>query len=68
MTAPDKPLETTTVACDICLKEIPASQARNEEVLDYVVHFCGLECYATWKGQAKPVPDNAEHDAETSIA
>jgi uncharacterized protein DUF3330 len=67
MTTPDKPFEATTVVCDVCLKEIPASEAKNEEALDYVVHFCGLDCYTTWKQRIKPVPDNAEHVAEAPI-
>ena len=37
------------IACDICLKEIPASGAKNEETSDYVLHFCGIDCYAKWK-------------------
>ena len=42
------------IACDICLKEIPASGAKNEEASDYVFHFCGIDCYAKWKD-----PDNS---------
>lgn len=42
------------VACEVCLKEIPASSAKNEEVRDYVAHFCGIDCFAEWKeGQQK---------------
>ena len=37
------------VACDVCLKEIPRSEAKVEEASDYVVHFCGLECYDKWR-------------------
>jgi hypothetical protein len=39
------------VACEICLKEIPVSEAKSEEASGYVAHFCGLECYAIWKAQ-----------------
>ena len=39
------------VACDICLKEIPVSEARSCEATDYVIHFCGLECYEKWRTQ-----------------
>ena len=39
------------VACEICLKEIPVSEAKSEEASDYVAHFCGLECYAIWNAQ-----------------
>ncbi|MDX2504401.1 MAG: DUF3330 domain-containing protein [Gammaproteobacteria bacterium] len=39
------------VACEICMKEIPVSEAKSEEATDYVAHYCGLECYAIWKAQ-----------------
>ena len=41
------------IACEICMKEIPVSEAKSEEASGYVAHFCGLECYATWKAQQK---------------
>jgi uncharacterized protein (DUF736 family) len=37
------------VECEVCLKEIPASEAKNEEASDYVLHFCGLECFDKWR-------------------
>jgi len=40
-----------TVACEVCLKEIPASEASSEEATDYVIYFCGLDCYQTWSSQ-----------------
>lgn len=39
------------VSCEVCLKEVPLSVAVDFEVGDYVAHFCGLECYAQWKGR-----------------
>ncbi len=45
--------EDELVACEICLKEIPVSEAKNEEAADYVMHYCGLECYAIWQAQQK---------------
>lgn len=39
------------VECEICLKEIPVSEAKSEEASGYVAHFCGLECYEIWKEQ-----------------
>ena len=49
----DKPVpkEPETVTCEVCLAEIPASVATNEEAEDYVHHFCGLHCYAQWKAR-----------------
>lgn len=46
-----KPDADTHVPCEVCMKEIPVSEARSEEASDYVAHFCGLECYAKWKQQ-----------------
>ena len=43
------PEEPTLIDCEICFKEIPDSVAMTEEGEDYVVHFCGLDCYAAWK-------------------
>lgn len=47
------------VTCEVCLKEVPASVAVDLEVGGYVAHFCGLECYARWKGR-----NAAEADTE----
>ena len=44
----EKLTETEKVACEVCLKEVPHSETEMEEVSDYVVHFCGLECYEKW--------------------
>jgi Domain of unknown function (DUF3330) len=41
--------EVEMVACDICCKEVPVSEAKIPEAVDYVAHFCGLECYAKWQ-------------------
>lgn len=37
--------------CEICLREIPVSEAKSEEAVDYVTYYYGLECYAIWKQQ-----------------
>lgn len=41
-----------TVACQICLKEIPRSVAESAEAVEYVYYFCGPECYTEWRGEA----------------
>lgn len=51
MREPEQPSDPETVPCSVCLKEIPLSEAMNEEAVDYVLHFCGLECYAIWEKQ-----------------
>lgn len=40
------------VPCDVCHKEIPLSEAMRFETEDYVAHFCGLECFSTWKDRS----------------
>jgi len=44
------PLEhpDNTIACEICLKEIPQSVAHSHEGPEYVYHFCGDTCYMQW--------------------
>jgi hypothetical protein len=39
------------VSCDVCLKEVPKSEAQSPEGSDYVLYFCGLDCYEQWKKQ-----------------
>lgn len=43
--------EDEKIPCDICRKEVPLSEAKTSEAVDYVAHFCGLDCYAEWKRQ-----------------
>ena len=51
MTTGEKPADVGRVACEVCLKEVPRSEAIVPEATDYVVHFCGLDCYEKWKQQ-----------------
>ncbi|HEY5602811.1 MAG TPA: DUF3330 domain-containing protein [Gammaproteobacteria bacterium] len=44
------------VECEICLKEIPISEAKNQEASDYVFYFCGQDCFEKWR--------NSEDEAE----
>ncbi len=56
MVTTDKPAEATVVSCEVCLKQVPVSEATVAEAADYFVHFCGLECYAKWKQQRGEPP------------
>lgn len=47
------PSDPDRVPCEVCFKEIPVSKAMSEAAVDYVLHFCGLECYAKWEKQKK---------------
>lgn len=42
-------VESEKIACEVCLNDIPVTEAKSEEATDYVVHFCGLDCYDKWK-------------------
>lgn len=60
MTTSDKPVEVERVSCEICLKEVPITEAIVPEATDYVVHFCGVDCYAKWKSQSGKPDDQIE--------
>lgn len=42
-------IDAENVACEVCLKEIPLNEAGIVEVNDYVLYFCGLDCYHQWR-------------------
>lgn len=47
----DLPNNEQLLSCEICLRSIPLSESEISEVEDYVVYFCGLECYDIWRKQ-----------------
>ena len=51
MKTTDKSADIEQIACGVCLKEVPISEAIVPEATDYVVHFRGLDCYEAWKRQ-----------------
>lgn len=51
--------EAELVECTTCMKEIPTSEAKNVEATDYVMHFCGLECYDKWMQEAESNSEKA---------
>lgn len=58
MAADEKPLRVEPVACCVCMKEVPKSEAVVPEATDYLMHFCGLDCYEKWKKEGGK-PDKA---------
>jgi len=46
-----KLFEPEKVACEVCLKEIPISTAKSAKATDYIMYYCGLDCYEKWKKQ-----------------
>jgi hypothetical protein len=45
------PVPAERVACEVCLKEVPKSEAAVAEASDYFAYFCGLECFEKWKAK-----------------
>ena len=37
------------LSCQVCLREVPLSEAVSEEATDYVIFFFGLDCYGKWR-------------------
>jgi hypothetical protein len=65
MTTKDTMVRLEHVACEICMKKIPLSEAIVPEASDYVAHFCGVECYDQW--QRQPGNAFAQDDIPTSL-
>ncbi len=38
-------LEPEKIACEVCLKEIPISEAVSTKATDYIMYYFGLDCY-----------------------
>lgn len=51
MNAEPVALQLESLSCEVCLREIPVSEAKSEEASDYVVYLCGLDCYQRWVTQ-----------------
>lgn len=45
---------TPPISCAVCEHEVPLSEAVVPEAADYMVQFCGLDCYARWRRMAEP--------------
>jgi len=52
--------DTGQVSCEVCLKEVPVSEAHLVEAEDYVVHFCGLDCFDKWREKAEQADEAKE--------
>ena len=51
MSRSENTLPDIQVACEVCMREIPVSEAKSEEATEYVFYFCGIDCYETWSTQ-----------------
>lgn len=61
------PQEPEHIACEVCLKEIPASTGHSAESGDYLHFFCGLECLKRWKRKAQAEQGPAEGDVRPDL-
>lgn len=46
-------VDPETVACQVCMKEIPKSVAESLEGPQYVYYFCGADCFAAWQDETR---------------
>lgn len=53
------------VRCEICLKEVPPSEALSAEACDYVIHFCGVDCYRVWAERKVAAAESATSEARS---
>ena len=61
MAAAEKSKDAQLIQCEICLREVPASEMHVSEAEEYSVHFCGLECYERWIRRAGKDDDSEEN-------
>ena len=47
-----QPEDSVTVSWEVCLEQVPSSEAKMEEASDYVLYFCGLDCYKAWRDKS----------------
>lgn len=40
--------DPSLLACEVCMKEIPISEASSSEATDYVIYYFGIECFGIW--------------------
>lgn len=55
---PPQPRAPEKVSCRQCGRELPPEEAIGAEARDYVLWFCGLDCYQAWRRER----DAAEPD------
>ena len=53
--APRGETREARLSCRVCLQEIPASEVCCPEAVDYVLYYCGIECYGILQQVAQSV-------------
>lgn len=59
MTEQKKIIEPEIITCEVCFKEIPISEAKSDKATDYIMYYCGLDCYDKWKKQEDKSNENS---------
>jgi hypothetical protein len=49
---PPEPQAPEQVTCEICHRQLPAEEALRREVDDYVLWFCGQDCFTRWRSDS----------------
>jgi hypothetical protein len=61
--------DTPTISCCECCKEISLDAALTPEGTEYVVHFCGLECYQRFISRAdKRAASEPDHPCTPEVS
>ena len=53
---PDTP---AAAHCAVCGADIVPGQAKSAETQDYMLYFCGLDCYQKWRSEQDQTTDDA---------
>lgn len=61
MKKPEEPI----LSCEICLREMPHDLVHTHEGPDYVLHFCGLDCYRTWQKRQEAMDRQREKSPDS---
>jgi hypothetical protein len=56
MTSKPRSADPQSVFCEVCLKQVPKSEALVAEGKDFAAYFCSNTCYERWRGQRAPAP------------
>jgi len=58
MTQRDDQAYGPKVECQVCLSQIPHNEAKSTEGEDYVLYFCGLDCFDQWSREGQQEGDS----------
>ena len=67
MTTSGSAPEAERVICEICLEEVPKSEASVSEARDYIAYFCSANCYRKWIGQRQGATEAGEPESEVQF-